>query len=103
MRGRPNTAAPWLLSASLLLVPSSLVADEDLPAKRELCQTEARERIKARRGNGPDLYEITTRARQSYIRECMARAPEDWLTTGSVGTKPVPPLPPPRPRDAVKL
>ncbi len=95
-------AATWLISASLLLVPLAAAADEDLPAKREACQTEARQQIKPRRVLDPGLYEITVQARQNYVRKCMARAPEDWLTIGSTRWKAAPPLPPPRPTGALE-
>ena len=102
MHPRHLSAAAWLISASLLLVPCVASADEDLSAKRGACQTSARQQIKARRATDPGLYEITMQARQNYVRECMARPPEDWVTTGTVRPKAAPPLPPRRPTGASK-
>lgn len=81
---RLSSVAPWLLAAGLLLLPFAVVADETLSAKRELCQAEARQQIKPRRSNDPSLYSITLDARQAYIRECMARARAEPVTTGAV-------------------
>ncbi len=102
MRPPHRPSATWLISANLLLVPLVASADEDLPAKREACRTEARQQIKPRSGTSAGLYEITLRARERHVRQCMARAPEDWVTTGSLGSKPIPPLPPRRPTGALK-
>jgi hypothetical protein len=77
-------AAIWLLSASSLLVPFVAWADEDLPAKREACRAEARRQIKPRSARDASLYEITLKARETAVRDCMARAPLDLTVTGSV-------------------
>ena len=73
-----------LLTAGLLLLPSELRADEDLAAKRASCQNEARERIKPPRAGSVELFQITVESRQAYIRECMARAPVDPVSTGAL-------------------
>jgi hypothetical protein len=66
------------------MVPSELRADEDLAAKRASCQNEARERIKPPRAGSIELFQITVESRQAYIRECMARAPADPVSTGAL-------------------
>ena len=73
-----------LLTAGLLMVPSELRADEDLSAKRASCQMEARERIKPPRAGSVELFQITVESRQAYVRECMARAPVDPVSTGAL-------------------
>jgi hypothetical protein len=73
-----------LLTIGLLLLPSELWADEDLAAKRASCQNEARERIKPPRAGSIELFQITVESRQAYIRECMARAPADPVSTGAL-------------------
>ncbi len=90
MHPRCRSAATWLLSAGALLVPVFAWADEDLPAKREACRTEARRQIKPRSGSDTGLYEITLKARENFVRDCMARAPAEPAVTGSVGTAHLP-------------
>jgi hypothetical protein len=96
MSPRRYFAALWLIPVSLLFAPAAAYPDEDLSAKREVCRSEARRQIKPRSGGGVSLYEISLKARESYVRDCMARAPEDWVTTGSVRPTATPPLPPRR-------
>ena len=67
-----------------MLLPSELRADEDLAAKRAGCQMEARELIKPPRAGSIELFQITLESRQAYIRECMARAPVDPVSTGAL-------------------
>jgi hypothetical protein len=95
MHPRGLFVAIWLASASVMLAPLVAFADENLPAKREACQTHARQQIKAPR-KGVDLYRLVIERRQVYMRDCMARAPNEEITTGSVRSSPVP-LPPRRP------
>ena len=85
---RLSSAVLWLLPAGLLLLPFAASADETLSGKRELCQTEARQQIKPRRSHDPSLYSIALDARQAYIRECMARARAEPVTTGAVEKTP---------------
>jgi len=82
---------PWFLSIAfglfttgLLMAPSELRADEDLAAKRANCHIEARERIKPPRAGSIELFQITVESRQAYVRECMARAPLDPVSTGAL-------------------
>ncbi len=63
-------AASWLLAAILLVMPAGLRADEDLTAKRELCQTEARQRIKPPLAGSIELFRITVESRQVYVSAC---------------------------------
>ncbi len=78
------SATPWLLAATLLVLSKGLCADEDLAAKRKLCQTEARQRIKPPGSISVELFKIAVESRQVYIRECMARAPIDRVSTASL-------------------
>ena len=84
MQPKYGSFAFGLLTAGLLMVPSELRADEDLAAKRASCQNEARERIKPPRADSVELFQITVESRQAYIRECMARAPVDPVSTGAL-------------------
>jgi hypothetical protein len=83
MPSRRYFAAPWLIPVSLLLAPAGAYSDEALSAKREACRLEARRQIKPRTGGGVSLYEIALKARESYVRDCMARAPAEPVATGS--------------------
>ena len=74
---------PLVLVGGLLVLASQALADGDLPANRELCQTEARQRIKPRR-SGVDLLTISYESRQAYVRQCMARLLGDPISTGSL-------------------
>ncbi len=94
MRRGYRSAAIWLLSAGAILAPARTQADEDLSAKREACRAEARRQIKPRVASDASLYEITLKARDNAVRECMARAPLDPTATGSVGKAHVPPTKP---------
>ncbi len=84
MQPKYPSLALGLLTAGLLLLPSELRADEDLAAKRASCQNEARERIKPPRADSVELFQITVESRQAYVRECMARAPVDPVSTGAL-------------------
>ncbi len=79
-----TSAAPCLLTTALLVLSTGLRADEDLAAKRELCQTEARQRIKPPRPNSVELFKIAVESRQVYVRECTARALIDPVSTASL-------------------
>ena len=84
MHARHTSAAPWLLAATLLVLTTGLHADEDLAAKRELCQREARQRIKPPGPVSVELFKITLESRQVYVQECMARAPMDPVSRASL-------------------
>ena len=84
MHALRRPVATSLLFGALLILPFSSSADEDLAAKRGLCQTEARQRIKPPHAGSVDLFQITMESRQTYVRECMARAPAPSVSTGSV-------------------
>ena len=92
MHALRRPVATSLLVGALLILPFTSYADEDLAAKRGLCQTEARERIKPPHAGSVDLFQITMESRQAYVRECMARAPSPPVSTGLVNEpkKPVP-------------
>jgi hypothetical protein len=89
-----SLAALWLMPVSLLLAPAAAYADEDLSAKREACRSEARRQIKPPSGSGISLYGITLKARESYVRDCMARAPAEPVATGSTSDAHAPPVKP---------
>ena len=95
MHPRGLFVAIWLASASVMLAPLVASADENLPAKREACHMQARQQIKALY-KGVDLYRFVIERRQVYLRDCMARVPNEEITTGSVGSSPIP-VPPRRP------
>ena len=95
MHPRGLFVAIWLASASVMLAPLVASADENLPAKREACQVQARQQIKAPR-KGVDLYRLVVERRQAYLRDCMARVPHEEITTGAVPLPPIP-VPPRRP------
>src|SRR3712207_4177548 len=78
-----HTSALSLLAATLMISSGAAVADEDLVAKRELCQSEARQRFKPPQAGSFDLLKITIESRQAYVRDCMARDPS-VTTAGSV-------------------
>ena len=84
MHALRRPVATSLLFGTLLILPFSSYADEDLAAKRALCQAEARQRIKPPHAGPVDLFQITMESRQVYVRECMARAPAPSVSTGSV-------------------
>jgi hypothetical protein len=91
MLSRRCFAAPWLIPVGLLFAPAPAHSNEDLSAKREVCRSEARQQIKSRSGGGVSLYEITLKARESYVRDCMARASSGPTETGSVDDARTPP------------
>lgn len=71
-------------------VPALVNAEENLPAKRSMCQTEARERIRPRGRADGSLYQAVVRKRHEYVQECMTRAPiepKSPSATGSIRSK----------------
>jgi hypothetical protein len=78
-----------LLLAGLLLAPAPSRADEDLPAKRNACQIEARHRIKPR-GRAMDraMYQAIVDRRQNFIRACMAKAPAVAKSSPAASARP---------------
>jgi hypothetical protein len=93
-------AVAWLLLLSFLIPLPALSANEDRTSKREVCRVEARERIKLRQTRSLETFQRRIERRVAYVQNCMERPLDEWAT-GSVVGKPVPPLPPPRPKDAV--
>jgi hypothetical protein len=65
----------FILSLTLLGLPIAVQAGEDLVAKREACQTEARQRITIRGKTkvALDEYQRLIERRHAHVNECMAR------------------------------
>lgn len=78
-----------LVALVVPLMAAAAKAEENLPAKRLMCQGEARERIKPRGRPNGSLYEAVVRRRHEYVQDCMARAPSEPKSkaTGSVTPK----------------
>ncbi len=95
MHPRGLFVAIWLASAGAMLAPLVASADENLPAKREACHMQARQQIKAPY-KGVDLYRFMIERCQVYLCDRVARVPNEEITTGSVGSSPIP-VPPRRP------
>jgi hypothetical protein len=89
MRSRADLLLMCMAALAVPLVPVASMAEENLPAKRQLCQSEARERIKPRGRADGSLYPALIRKRHGYVQECMARAPGEPKSkaTGSITTK----------------
>ncbi len=99
---RKGRTGVWLLIMTLLVPSPVMSAGDDRVSKRQVCQLEARDRIKLRQTRSLEAFQRRIERRLAYVQSCMERPLNEWATTGSVAERPIPPLPPPRPKDAAR-